>query len=133
VPLPELVRVAGIRWSIEEGFQAAKGQVGLDHYQVRNWTAWHRHITLAMLALAFLAVAANDPRPSRPAHPNLPARSREPIDLTAPEVRRLVGALFGPPTTSLSMLLRWSGWRRSHQASARRSHYRRRLDTPSSA
>jgi SRSO17 transposase len=43
VALSELVRVAGIRWSIEECFQAAKGQTGLDHYQVRHWTAWHRH------------------------------------------------------------------------------------------
>jgi SRSO17 transposase len=41
----ELVRVAGVRWSVEECFQAAKGQVGLDHYQVRHWTSWHRHIT----------------------------------------------------------------------------------------
>ncbi|MCX5096494.1 hypothetical protein OOK36_48770 [Streptomyces sp. NBC_00365] len=54
VPFSELVRVAGVRWSIEECFQAAKGQVGLDHYQVRHLTSWHRHITLAMLALAFL-------------------------------------------------------------------------------
>ncbi|MEU7061790.1 hypothetical protein [Streptomyces sp. NPDC046197] len=81
--LSELVRVAGIRWCIEECFQAAKGQVGLDHYQVRNWTAWHRHITLAMLALAFLAVAADDARPTRPADPNRPARSVEPVDLTS--------------------------------------------------
>nr|WP_157099853.1 hypothetical protein [Microbispora sp. ATCC PTA-5024] len=42
-----LVRIAGIRWHVEESFQAAKGQAGLDHYQVRNWTGWHRHITLA--------------------------------------------------------------------------------------
>jgi SRSO17 transposase len=53
MPLSELVRVAGSRWCIEECFQAAKSQVGLDHYQVRHWTAWHRHITLAMPALAF--------------------------------------------------------------------------------
>ncbi|BBC98677.1 hypothetical protein SRO_7501 [Streptomyces rochei] len=132
VPLPELVRVAGARWSIKECFQAAKGQVGLDHYQVRNWTARHRHITLAMLALAFLAVAVDDARPSRPADPNRAARSGEPVDLTVPEIRRLVDALLSPPTSSLSRLLQWSQWRRSHQASARRSHYRRRLSAPSS-
>jgi SRSO17 transposase len=55
-PLVELVRVAGVRWAIEEAFQQAKGEVGLDHYQVRRWTAWYRHITLALLAHAFLAV-----------------------------------------------------------------------------
>jgi SRSO17 transposase len=48
--------VAGTRWTIEECFEAAKGEVGLDQYEVRSWTGWHRHITLAMLALAYLTV-----------------------------------------------------------------------------
>ena len=56
VSLAELVRVAGARWAIEETFQTAKGEAGLDHYQVRQWTGWYRHITLSMLAHAFLAV-----------------------------------------------------------------------------
>ena len=51
-----LVRVAGIRWAIEESFQTAKGEVGLDHYEVRRWPGWYRHITLALLAHAFLTV-----------------------------------------------------------------------------
>jgi SRSO17 transposase len=55
-PLRELVRVAGTRWAIEETFQSAKGQVGLDQYQVRRYDAWYRHITLVILAHAFLAV-----------------------------------------------------------------------------
>jgi SRSO17 transposase len=55
-PLRELVRVAGARWAIEETFQTGKGQVGLDQYQVRRYDAWYRHITLAMLAHAFLTV-----------------------------------------------------------------------------
>jgi SRSO17 transposase len=54
--LATLVRVAGGRWRVEEAFEQAKGEVGLDHYQVRQYTAWYRHITLAMTALAFLAV-----------------------------------------------------------------------------
>ena len=54
--LEELVRVAGIRWAIEECFEEAKGQVGLDQYEVRRWEGWYRHITLAMLAHAYLAV-----------------------------------------------------------------------------
>lgn len=53
-PLRELVRVAGARWAIEESFQTAKGEVGLDQYQVRRWDGWYRHVTLAMLAHAFL-------------------------------------------------------------------------------
>jgi SRSO17 transposase len=54
--LAEVVRVAGTRWTIESGFEAAKSEVGLDHYEVRSWTGWYRHITLAMWALALLTV-----------------------------------------------------------------------------
>lgn len=59
----KIVRVAGARWAIEECFQAAKGECGLDHYQVRKWNGWYRHVSMAMLAHAFLAVtAAADPK-----------------------------------------------------------------------
>jgi SRSO17 transposase len=54
--LADLVGVAGIRWAVEECFQAAKGQVGLDHYQVRRYDAWYRHASLVLVAQAFLAV-----------------------------------------------------------------------------
>ena len=54
----DLIRVAGSRWGIEECFQTAKTETGLDHYQVRRYDAWYRHITLAMLAHAYLAVTA---------------------------------------------------------------------------
>jgi SRSO17 transposase len=50
------VRVAGTRWAIEESFEKAKGKVGLGQYQVRRWVGWHRHITLVLLAQAFLVV-----------------------------------------------------------------------------
>ncbi len=52
--LEAVVRVAGARWTIEQLFEAAKGEVGLDHYEVRSWTGWYRHITLAMWTLALL-------------------------------------------------------------------------------
>src|SRR5205823_2689660 len=55
-PLRELARIAGVRWAIEETFQTAKNEVGLDHYQVRRYPGWYRHITLAMLAHAFLTI-----------------------------------------------------------------------------
>ena len=58
-PLRELVRAAGARWAIEETFQSAKGQVGLDQYQVRRYDSWYRHITLAMLAHAFLTITTS--------------------------------------------------------------------------
>ena len=54
--LADLATVAGTRWAIEETFQTSKGQTGLDHYQVRQYTGWYRHIILSMLAHAFLTV-----------------------------------------------------------------------------
>jgi SRSO17 transposase len=116
MPLLSLVRIAGIRWAVEESFQAAKGQVGLDHYQVRGWAGWHRHITLAMLALAFLAAVTT----------TQPSTQDGQIPLTMPEIRRLLAVLVLHPTRQISEILRWSQWRRRHQAQARRSHYQRR-------
>jgi SRSO17 transposase len=55
-----MVQVAGRRWCIEVAFEEAKGLVGLDQYEVRGWAAWHRHITLALLAHAALVVARRD-------------------------------------------------------------------------
>ena len=79
-----------------------------------------------MLALAFLTALAADAAPDRPADPHHPARSRDPITLTVPEIRHLLAIVFHPPTPSVARLLHWSAWRRRHQATARRCHYRRR-------
>ncbi len=133
-PLRTLVRVAGARWATEEAFQAAKGNVGLDHYQVRNWTAWHRHITLCMIALAFLVsvtvIDAGDP-PDEPAGPRpLLPDPRKPIALTVAEARRLLTALIPQPLRDATHALAWSTWRRLHQAAARYHHYRARLTDP---
>jgi SRSO17 transposase len=136
VPLATLVTVAGMRWSVEEQFQAAKGQVGLDHYQVRTWTGWHRHVTLAMLALAFLMAAAA-PAAAPPADLWHHARHDGPIALTAAEIRRLFNGLVIAPLQArlvtrlrvISDIQHWSNWRRLHQGRARRSHYQRRLAT----
>lgn len=74
--LETLVGVAGTRWAIEECFQQAKTETGLDHYQVRRFQPWHRHITLAMLAHAFLAVtAAHAPKAAATWSPSAQARS----------------------------------------------------------
>jgi len=61
--LATVVQVAGSRWTIEQSFEEAKGEVGLDHYEVRSWTGWYRHITLAMWAYAFLTVLRAVQRP----------------------------------------------------------------------
>jgi SRSO17 transposase len=55
--LADLAWIAGSRWHVEECFQQAKSEAGLDHYQVRSWRAWYAHITLSMLALAWLAAS----------------------------------------------------------------------------
>jgi SRSO17 transposase len=66
-PASEMVAAAGSRWNIEDDNKAGKDLVGMDQYQVRNWTPWHRHVTICMLALAFLAVTranlGKEPKP----------------------------------------------------------------------
>ena len=111
-PLRELVRVAGARWAIEETFQTAKGQVGLDQYQVRRYDSWYRHITLAMFAHAFLTVTtahasqAADPkrgaRQRRRPHPTDPARGPRPTrpPHLEPATRRHIGAALITLATS---------------------------------
>jgi hypothetical protein len=120
----ELVRVAGLRWAIEEGIAQAKGEVGLDQYEGRSWTAWHRQITLCLLAHAALVVAyvlARHAEQTAGRLPSLPAV----LPLTVPEVRRLILA-GGEDPAKQAFLLRWSHWRRRHQAVAQRCHVARR-------
>lgn len=66
-PWTELVRVAGSRWAVEECFERAKGDCGLDEYEVRSWVGWYRHVTLSLFALAVLTVIRSraEPRPTR--------------------------------------------------------------------
>ncbi|MFD8229120.1 hypothetical protein ACFV16_33925 [Streptomyces massasporeus] len=71
----ELVRIAGTRWAIEEAFQAAKNECGLDQYEVRRYPGWYRHITLAVLAHAFLAAMAASAGAGRGAAESVPAIS----------------------------------------------------------
>jgi SRSO17 transposase len=83
-PLDEIVRAAGARWTIEETFKLAKGQVGLDQYEVRSWSGWYRHITLALLALAALTIGAGQKRgrSGRPT-PRVRSTSRSPSPRSA--------------------------------------------------
>jgi SRSO17 transposase len=78
VELPELARIAGSRWAIEECFQAAKNECGLDEYEVRRYPGWYRHITLAMLAHAFLTALAAQASHRETAETNRPASSLSP-------------------------------------------------------
>ena len=118
VPLRELVRVAGRRWTVEESFQAGKGLAGLDEHQVRRWTSWQRWTLFAMLAHALLAVIAANEHATRPAPDGL-------IALTCNEVRRLLTVLVVEPGRIPTCPKAWSSWRRRHQHRARTSHYQR--------
>lgn len=86
--LKALVAVAGRRWAVESAFQMAKGECGLDHYEVRHWQGWYRHITLSMLALAVLAVLrAREEKTFR--QQDSPQRARNSAPARSPAVARL--------------------------------------------
>ena len=72
-PLAELAGAAGLRWTIEECFERAKDDLGLDHCEARSWHGWHRHMSLVMAALAFLAKLAADLRRAAWGKPNKPS------------------------------------------------------------
>lgn len=90
--LAEVVQVAGTRWAVEECFETAKGEVGLDQYEVRSWAGWYRHITLALLAHAYLTVVRAQAEGSQPGKKK---RSRQPSCCGAPPVDRTRGATLG--------------------------------------
>jgi SRSO17 transposase len=123
LPLVALVRIAGARWRVEEAFQAGKGLCGLDSHQVRRWRSWYRWVTLAMLAYAFLVVAAATQRARHPPPLGL-------IPLTCNEIQHLFAALVPARVTDTSHRLRWSAWRRRHQARTRACHYHRQANAP---
>jgi SRSO17 transposase len=130
VTVQELVRVAGARWAIEECFQAAKNECSLGQYEVRRYTGWYRHITLVMLAHAFLAATARQPGEKGGGTGGTAGA----IGLTVAEVRRLMAVCRArPPPLSghrgRHHALSWSNWRRQRQAVARRCHFLRRCRT----
>ena len=122
LPLPALVKIAGIRWTTEENFQAGKGLTGLDEHQVRRWDSWYRWTTLAMLALAFLSIAA--------ATEHIRPPPADQIPLTRNEIAALFSTLIISPPTGTRHRLRWSTWRRRRQHRAKTCHYQRQARQP---
>jgi len=132
VTLMTLVRVACLRWPVEEGFEFGKDHFGLDHSQVRLYTALSRHIVLTLAALAVCAVTAAQAKAAAPA-PVLPTTPDEapPADpgliaLTVAEVKHLF-MLVTRQQLPQAHHLQWVWWRRRHQARARWFHHRTRL------
>ncbi len=122
-----------MRWPVEEDFQVGKDQFGLDHSQVRLYTALLRHLALAMTALAICATtaaamrAATSTLPPSPTSPDdTPPADPGLIPLTVAETRRLLGLLTRTWHTRAHHL-HWTWWRRRHQARARWFHHRTRL------
>ena len=131
--MSRLVRAAGLRWPVEEGFEFGKDCFGLDQSQVRLYHAIARHTVLVMAALAICAVTAallrdrtdtQAPEPVRPDQP--PPASPGMIPLTVPEIKRLLAAADAVPRPR-GHAEHWSGLRRRHQARARWYHKRARL------
>jgi hypothetical protein len=122
-----------MRCGVEEDFQTGKGHFGLDHSQVRLYTALLRHLVLTMTALAICAVTASATRaetstlPPDPTSPDdEPPDDPGLIPLTVAEVKRLFN-LLTRTWRSATHHLHWTWWRRRHQARARWHHHRTRL------
>jgi Transposase DDE domain len=132
VTLTTLVRFACLRWPVEETFECGKDHFGLDHCQVRLYTAVLRHIVLTMAALAVCAVTAaaeksRGPQPVLPDHPDQqPPQDIGLITLTVAEVKRLFN-LLTHTGHDIAHHLHWVVWRQRHQARARWYHHRTRL------
>ncbi|MFD9950202.1 IS701 family transposase [Nonomuraea sp. NPDC059023] len=134
-PLARLITAAGLRWPVEESFQAGKNLFGLDESQIRLHQALLRHLVLVMAALAVCAASAaatrqrTDTQATRPTRPDeAPPADPGLIPLTIAEVKRLFNAVTGH-TPTLEHVAHWSAWRRRHQARARWFHRRARLAT----
>ncbi len=123
--LQTMVLAIGARWSIEVDLESAK-DLGLDQYEVRSYVGWYRHITLVMLACAFLlgiGVQDNQHHPQQEG----PMPSSPLIPLTTSEVRHLLARLIWPVPSHAPLVCQWSWWRRAHQYWAGYYHRRRRL------
>jgi SRSO17 transposase len=118
--LPMMVQAIGARWHIEEDLEASKG-LGLDQYEVRSYHGWYRHITLVMLASAFLLSITVQNHLTASAQQEATA-----IPLTTSEAQHLLARLFFPAPTCWPLICQWSLFRRAHQYWAGYYHRRRR-------
>jgi hypothetical protein len=119
IPLEAVVRVAGTRWTIESGFEADKSEVGWDHYEVRSWMGWYRHITLTMWALALVTVLRAGTiavealkKSGAPAGEKrsggVQGQPRSRLPLSVPELRRLLWRLVLAVPQTAPHILAWS-------------------------
>src|SRR5258708_5522664 len=125
-----LVAVEGHRWAIEDSFETAKNEFGLDHNESRSWHGWHRHVSLVMLAFAMRAAIRHRANPP-PKNQTSPLGKNQ--STTAPllicwsiqEIRRIAIRL-ARKRIQPAHIIAWSFWRRAHQAAAQRAHFKKR-------
>ena len=110
-----MAEIRGQHWRVEQGFQSAKGECGLDEYETRGWTGWHHHTALSLLALWFLTLQTRR------------LGKKESLPLTVPELRALLAHLLETRRWDLEEILHWSQWRRERNRVAAACHRRRRL------
>ncbi len=122
--VPTIVQAIGARWRIEEDLEATKA-LGLDQSEVRSYLGWYRHITLVLLAYAFLVSITVHQHLMASAKPEAAACSPL-IPLTPSEARHLLAHLIFPAPTSAPFICQWSRFRRTHQYWAGYYHRRRR-------
>jgi hypothetical protein len=114
IALAEMAGVGCLRWTIEEDFELAKGEVGLDHYEVTKLRGWYHHITLSLLALAFLKAVQRE-------------WGKNGATASVPEVRRLLEVVLPAERWSAATAIAWYEHQQRRKAAARASHTRRWL------
>jgi SRSO17 transposase len=126
--LQAIVLAIGARWHIEEDLENTK-DLGLDHYEVRSYIGWYRHITLVLVAYAFLlGICVQDSCHLCTQEQQEPGSASVPlIPLTTSEVRHLLARLIWPAPSHAPLIRMWSWWRRQHQYWASYYHTKRRL------
>ena len=112
IPLETLAYVGGSRWRIETEFETEKSDVGLDEYETRTWTGWHHHITMCLLAGAFLLTFQQD-------------WGKKMTLITRPQVYRVVHELLPKEQFGPQELLLWLADVQERNQRARRSHEKR--------
>ena len=114
VALETLARVSATRWPIETEFELQKSGLGLDEYEVRSWRGWHHHVTMCLLAAAFLLTLQQQWGEQMP-------------QVTRPQVYRIVRELLPRAHWSMAELLRWLEATQHRNEQAKQCHVRRRL------
>ena len=123
-----LVKIEGRRWAIEDSFETAKNELGLDHNETRSWHGWNRHVCLVMLAFAMMAAirrkanAATDTTPQKTKAGRISQGKKFLlIKWSIQEIRRTAIKL-AQRQIQPAHIIAWSTWRRAHQAAARQAH-----------